>query len=278
MILQSSDGTALSRIGQGTWDLPESGPRKEEAIAALRLGVQLGLTHIDTAEMYGSGRVESIVGEAIRPLRREQLFLTSKLLPSHASYDETLSSCEASLQRLGTNYLDLYLLHWPSEVPFTHTARALRRLRDEGLIRAIGVSNFDLPELREACETLGDDMIACNQVLYHLCERGPESHLLPFCRDRGIALVGYTPFGRGAYRSRGEPTLAEIADHHNVTQSQVVLAFLTREAALFAIPKAARLAHVRENAAALHLHLTDDEIDVIDAAYPRGEDGPLATL
>ncbi len=274
--MHSSDGTPLARIGQGSWDLPESGARCDEAILALRAGVEAGLTHIDTAEMYGSGRVESLIGNAIAPLDRTRLFLTSKVLPSNASYDETLAACERSLTRLGTSYLDLYLLHWPSETPFAETARALRRLRDEGLVRYVGVSNFDIAEFQEAWNLL--DGLACNQVLYHLCERGMEHRVLPFAREHDIAIVGYTPFGRGSYRRSGGDVLDAIAQRHGATASQVVLAFLTRDSHLYAIPKAARRTHMLENAGALDLRLSAEDIAAIDRAYPRGNDGPLATL
>ncbi len=274
--MHSSDGLPLARIGQGSWDLPESGARCDEAISALRAGVEAGLTHIDTAEMYGSGRVETLIGAAIAPLDRSRLFLTSKVLPSNASFDGTLAACERSLTRLGTSYLDLYLLHWPSETPFAETARALRRLRDEGLVRYVGVSNFDIAEFEEAYNLL--DGLACNQVLYHLGERGMEHRVLPFARQHGIAVVGYTPFGRGSYRRSGSDVLEAIAQRHGRTVSQVILAFLTRESQVYAIPKAARRVHMLENAGAIDLRLTAEDIAGIESTYPRGNDGPLATL
>ncbi|MHB8462612.1 MAG: aldo/keto reductase, partial [Vulcanimicrobiaceae bacterium] len=219
---------------------------------------------------------ETQIGTAIAPLDRARLFLTSKVLPSNASYDGTLAACERSLTRLGTSYLDLYLLHWPSPTPFRETARALRRLRDEGLVRYVGVSNFDLEELVEARNLLDD--LACNQVLYHLRERGMEHRVLPFAREHGIAIVGYTPFGRGSYRRSGSEVLDAIAQWHGATTSQVILAFLTRDPDLYAIPKAARRAHMLENAGALDLRLSDEDIVAIDRSYPRGDDAPLATL
>lgn len=270
----------VSAIGQGTWDVPESGERREEAIRALRRGIELGLTHIDTAEMYGSGRAEEIVGEAIAAVARESLFVTSKVLPSNASYKGTLTACERSLRRIGTAYLDLYLLHWPSSHPLEETMRALERLVEQGKARFIGVSNFDVDEVREAQSYLRNVPLACDQVLYHLKERGPEAHLQPYCAAQGIALVGYTPFGRGRFpRKAAQPggVLGRIAAARGKTVRQVILNFLTREPNAFAIPKASRVEHVEENAGAMGWQLTANEAAAIDAAFPVHE-GPLATL
>jgi diketogulonate reductase-like aldo/keto reductase len=267
-------------IGQGTWDIPESGARRDEAIGALRRGIELGLTHIDTAEMYGSGAAEEIVGKAIAGIARESLFITSKVLPSNASYKGTLSACERSLRRIGTDYLDLYLLHWPSSYPLEDTMRALEMLVESGKARFIGVSNFDVDGVREAQSYLRNVPLASDQVLYHLRERGPESHLLPYCREQQIALVGYTPFGRGRFpRKEAEPggVLGRIAAAHGKTVRQVILNFLTREQHAFAIPKASRIEHVEENAGAAGWRLNAEEIAAIDAAFPVHE-GPLATL
>lgn len=273
-------GVMLPEIGQGTWDIPESGSGRDEAIAALRRGIDLGMTHIDTAEMYGSGRVEQILGEALRGIPREQLFVTTKVLPSNASYEGTIAACEASLQRLRMDYLDLYLLHWPSHHPLEGTMRALEDLVRQGKTRFIGVSNFDLDELREAQSYLQDVPLACNQVLYHLRERGIESELLPYCKEHGIAIVGYTPFGRSRFpRKEAEPPgiLGRIAQKHGKTPRQVILNFLTREPDLFAIPKASRREHVEQNAGAAGWRLSAEEIAEIDKAFPIHE-GPLATL
>jgi diketogulonate reductase-like aldo/keto reductase len=267
-------------IGQGTWDIPETGARRDEAISALRRGIELGLTHIDTAEMYGSGAAEEIVGKAIAGTARESLFITSKVLPSNASYKGTLSACERSLRRIGTDYLDLYLLHWPSSYPLEDTMRALETLVEHGKARFIGVSNFDVEEVREAQSYLRKVPLASDQVLYHLRERGPESQLLPYCREQRIALVGYTPFGRGRFpRKEAQPdgVLGRIASAHGKTVRQVILNFLTRESHAFAIPKASRIEHVEENAGAAGWRLNAEEIAAIDAAFPVHE-GPLATL
>lgn len=267
-------------IGQGTWDIPESGARRGEAISALRRGIELGLTHIDTAEMYGGGRAEEIVGEAIEGVARESLFLTSKVLPSNASYKGAMAACERSLRRLRTEYLDLYLLHWPSSLPLEETMRALEMLVEQGKARFIGVSNFDVDDVREAQSYLRAVPLACDQVLYNLNERGPEAHVLPYCASHDIALVGYTPFGRGRFprtQAKEDGVLGRIAHAHSKTVRQVILNFLTRDPQLFAIPKASRVEHVEENAGAIGWQLTAQELAEIDAAFPVRE-GPLATL
>jgi diketogulonate reductase-like aldo/keto reductase len=267
-------------IGQGTWNVPLRGGARDEAIRALRAGVDLGMVHIDTAEMYGDGGAESLVGEAIAGLPREQLFLVSKVLPSNASYKGTIAACHASMKRMGVDYLDCYLLHWRGSVPLSETMRALEQLVADGSIRSLGVSNFDVDDLREAQAVLKREKIACNQVLYHLDERTIEAHETAFCRDAGIAIVAYTPFGRGDWRDTpGAKELERIAKAHGVTAHAVILAVLTRDELTFAIPKAATLAHVGENAAAGEFRLTADEIAAIDRAFPvRKRRGGLPTL
>lgn len=271
-------GLTFPVIGQGTWNLPESGAAVEEAAQALRRGLDLGMTHIDTAEMYGGGNVERIVGAALHGVARDRYELVSKVLPSHARYDDVLRACEASLTRLRVSYLDCFLLHWPSEEPLRETMRALETLVERGLARSIGVSNFDLDDMLEAQSYLRNVPLACNQVLYNLRERGIEHRLLPAAREREIAIVAYTPFGRGRMPSSGRAVLERIAQAHRASAHAVQLAFLTRSTGVFAIPKAASTAHVEENAAAGDLVLRDDEIRAIDAAFPIGDDGPLATL
>ena len=267
-------------IGQGTWNVPLRGGARDEAIRALRAGVDLGMVHIDTAEMYGDGGAESLVGEAIAGLPREQLFLVSKVLPSNASYKGTIAACQASMKRMGVDYLDCYLLHWRGSVPLSETMRALEQLVADGSIRSLGVSNFDVDDLREAQAVLKREKSACNQVLYHLDERTIEAHETAFCRDAGIAIVAYTPFGRGDWRDTpGAKELERIAKAHGVTAHAVILAVLTRDELTFAIPKAATLAHVGENAAAGEFRLTADEIAAIDRAFPvRKRRGGLPTL
>jgi diketogulonate reductase-like aldo/keto reductase len=267
-------------IGQGTWNVPLRGAARDEAIHSIRSGVQLGMVHVDTAEMYGDGGAETLVGEAIAGLPREQLFLVSKVLPSHASYDGTIKACHASMKRMGVDYLDCYLLHWRGNIPLKDTMRALERLVADGDIRSLGVSNFDVADLREAQGALEREKIACNQVLYHLGERTIEAHELPFCQDAGIATVAYTPFGRGDWQGTpGAKELERIGKIHGITPYAVILAFLTRDELTFAIPKAAKLAHVAENAAAADVSLSAEEIAGIDKAFPvRKRRGGLPSI
>lgn len=254
-------------IGQGTWRMELADRRS--AIAALRAGLDLGMTHIDTSELLGSGTVEEIVGEAISG-RRHEVYLVSKVRP--ASRAEILEACEQSLSRLRTDWLDCYLLNWWGDVPFEVTAQAFEELRDKGKIRAWGVSNFDERQLRMALDVVGPGKIACNQVLYHLLERSIEHRILPFCEMQGIAVVGYTPFGPGTFPPRGAigKTLNAIATRHDATPRQVALAFLTRRRGLFAIPKAANPAHKRENAEAARLRLDAQDLAAIETAFPIG--------
>ena len=260
----------LPVIGQGTWQMERDGRRR--AVAALQAGLDAGLTHIDTAEMYGAGRVEEIVGEAIAG-RRHEVFVVSKVLPEHATFPGVLRACEASLRRLRTEWLDLYLLHWPSAHPLEDTIRALERLVQQGKIRFYGLSNFDVPDLERAVRLAGEGRVACNQVLYHLGERAIEHAVVPWCESHNIAVVGYSPFGSGAFpspRSRGGRVLEEIARARGATPRQVALAFLVRKPLLFTIPKSSSVDHVRENAAAGDLVLTDAEIQRIEDAFPLG--------
>ncbi len=245
---------------------------RSSVIRALRRGLDLGLVHIDTAEMYGSGAVERIVGEAVAG-RRGEVFLVSKVLPQNATYQGTLRACEASLSRLGTDYLDLYLLHWVGDHPLAETLRAFERLAADGKIRCYGVSNFDAEELEEAFSLTGAGRIACNQVLYHLRQRGIEHEVIPSCERHGMAVVGYSPFGSGRFpspSSAGGKVLQEIAGVQGATPRQVALAFLIRREPLFAIPKAARVEHVEDNAAAASLTLSDEDIRRLEQAFPRG--------
>jgi len=255
-------------IGQGTWYLETA--ERNRAIAALRHGIELGMTHIDTAEMYGSGQAEELVGEAIVG-RRDEVFVVSKVLPHNATRRGTIAACEASLARLGTDRIDCYLLHWRGQVPLEETIAGFEQLRAEGKIRSWGVSNFDVPDLEEAVGIAGEGVLACNQVLYHLQERAIEQAVLPWCESHDVAVVGYSPFGHsrfpGARTSAGR-VLAEIALAHNVTPRQVALRFLVRRPSLFTIPKASSLEHVSENAGAGDLQLSNAELALIDAAFP----------
>ena len=272
----------LPVVGQGTWHLGETPSCAAEEIAALRLGIELGMTHIDTAEMYGAGSTEDLVGRAIAGIR-EQIFLASKVLPSNASYSGTLKACERSLKRLGTDWLDLYLLHWWSERhPIRETMRAMEELVRAGKVRFIGVSNLDVRQLQSAEQALTRECIACNQVCYHMKARGIESSLIPYCHDRNIAVVGYSPFGSGDFvpeRSLGGRVLAEIGARHGKSPRQVAIRFLTRMAPLFTIPKAARADHVRENADAAGWELAPEDLRAIDQAFPPPtRETPLAII
>ena len=259
-----STGVAVPVIGQGTWKMCEDRGAYRQELDALRLGLDLGLTHIDTAEMYGSGGAERLVGEAIAG-RREQVFLVTKVLPSNASYQGTLRACEDSLRRLRTEYVDVYLLHWWSDAhPIGETMRAMEELIAKGRVRFVGVSNFDAAQLDAARAALGRERLACNQVLYHLRDRSVEKDVLPHCERHDIAVVGYTPLARAGFL-RG--TVAEIARRHGRSPRQVALNFLTRRPSLFTIPKASQPDHVRENAAALDFALTREDVAAIDAAF-----------
>jgi diketogulonate reductase-like aldo/keto reductase len=257
-------GVEVAVIGQGTWRMGESPGTRRSEVAALKLGIELGMTHIDTAEMYGNGGAERVVAQAIAG-QRDRVFVATKVLPSNASYAGTLRACEASLERLRTDYVDLYLLHWwSSQHPIAETMRAMEELVARGLTRFIGVSNFELAQLREAEAALDHERLACNQVLYHLGDREIERSVLGHCERQRIALVGYTPLRKGGFQ-RG--VVAEIAARHGRTARQVALHFLTRRPSLFTIPKASRPEHVRENAAALDFTLAPDELAAIDAAF-----------
>jgi diketogulonate reductase-like aldo/keto reductase len=263
-------GPLVPVIGQGTWQMERDS--RAAAVATLRRGLDAGLSHVDTAEMYGDGRVEELVAEALAG-RRDEVFLVSKVLPENASRRGTVAACEGSLRRLRTDRLDAYLLHWPGAHPLEETIDAFEELREDGKIRAWGLSNFDVPELEEALAIAGEGRIACNQVLYHLGERGIEHHVLPFCEAHGIAVVAYSPFGSGRFpgpRSAGGRVLAEVARAHGADARQVALAFLVRADGVLAIPKTARAEHAAANAAAGDLELSPDQIRRLDRAFPRG--------
>ena len=259
-------GVEVSVIGQGTWHMGEDRHLKKAEIAALKLGIELGMTHIDTAEMYGDGRAEEIVAEAVAG-QRDRVFIATKVLPSNASYEGTLEACERSLKRLRLDYLDLYLLHWSSDRhPIEKTMRAMTELVASGKARFVGVSNFDVPQMKAAQAALGGIPLACNQVLYHLRDREIEKDVLPHCKRARTAVVGYTPLARGGYM-RGAVT--EVAKRIGRTPRQVALNFLTRRPPLFTIPKATRPEHVRENAGALDFTLSPQDLAAIDAESRR---------
>ena len=261
-------GPAVPVIGQGTWYLDAGEPTV--AAAALNRGLDVGMSHVDTAEMYGEA--EPLVAEAIGD-RRDEVFLVSKVLPGNASRRGTIEACERSLRRLRTDRLDCYLLHWRGPHPLAETFAAFEDLVRAGKILSWGVSNFDADDLDEALAVAGPDRIACNQVLYHLEERAIEHSVLPWCRRHGVAVVAYSPFGHDSFPGPAAPggrVLAEIAQAHDATPRQVALAALTRGDGVLAIPKASSPAHAAENAGGGSLTLSEDELARIDAAFPRG--------
>jgi diketogulonate reductase-like aldo/keto reductase len=262
-------------IGQGTW-YNESDDRAR-AIAALRRGLDLGMTHIDTAEMYRSGTAEEMVAEAIAG-RRDEVFLVSKVLPENASRSGTLAACGRSLARLKTDRLDCYLLHWRGQYPLEDTIAAFEQLEREGKILSWGVSNFDLQDLEQALGIAGDGRLVCNQVLYHVRERAIEHAVLSWCEKHGVAVVGYSPFGHGDFpgpRTQAGCVLQEIAAAHDATPRQIALRFLLRRSSLFTIPKASSPEHAAENAAAGDLRLTEGELARIDEAFSLGPRPPV---
>ena len=263
-----STGHDVSVIGQGTWYL-DRGDRKA-AVTALRRGLDLGMTHIDTAEMYGDA--ELVIAEAIAG-RRDETYLVSKVLPSNASRRGTITACERSLARLKTDRLDCYLLHWRGSYPLSETVAAFEQLVSAGKIRSWGVSNFDADDLDELLDVAGEGKIACNQVLYHLQERAIEHAVMPWCAKHGVAVVAYSPFGHNDFpdqRSKGGAVLQTIAKRYNASARQVALAFLARDPHVFPIPKASSAEHAADNAAAGDLVLTKEDIAALDGAFPRG--------
>jgi len=262
------DGPQVSVIGQGTWYIDHAD--RKRAVAALRCGIDLGMTHIDTAEMYGDA--ELVIAEAIAG-RRDEIFLASKVLPSNASRRGTITACERSLKRLKTDRLDCYLLHWRGSYPLAETVAAFEELAGSGKIRSWGVSNFDTDDLDEMLAVAGEGKIACNQVLYNLRERAIEHTVIPWCEAHGVAVVAYSPFGHNDFpspQSKAGQVLQTIAGAHGASPRQVTLSFLTREPSVFAIPKASSQEHAADNAAAGELVLNRDEIAALDKAFPRG--------
>lgn len=261
-------GRMVPVIGQGTWYI-DHGDRRA-AIAALRRGLDLGMSHIDTAEMYGEA--EPLIAEAVAG-RRDETFLVSKVLPGNASRRGTIAACERSLQRLGTDRLDCYLLHWRGGHPLAETVAAFDDLRRAGKILSWGVSNFDVGDLDDLLAVADKGQIACNQVLYHLRQRAIEHAVLPWCEANNVAVVAYSPFGHDGFpapHSDGGRVLQSIAERHDATPRRVALAFLTRRPSVFAIPKAASTVHAADNAAAGHLVLGADDVATLDRAFPRG--------
>ncbi len=251
----------MPRLGQGTWHMGESRAKRAAEVAALRLGVELGMTLIDTAEMYGEGGAEEVVGEAIEG-QRDRVFLVSKVYPHNASRAGVPSACERSLRRLRTDRIDLYLLHWQGSTPVAETAEAFERLHEAGKIRYWGVSNFDVDDMEEVPEGCW-----ANQVLYNLGARGIEYDLLPWCRERDMQMMAYSPVGQGG-RLLSNQTLRSVAARRGITPAQAAIAWTLREPGVVSIPKAADAEHVRQNAAAATLVLAPEELAELDDAFP----------
>jgi diketogulonate reductase-like aldo/keto reductase len=258
-------GERVPALGQGTWHMGENRRRITEEAAAVRLGIELGMTLIDTAEMYGSGGAEEMLAQAIEGVR-DKLFIVSKVYPHNGSRSGVVAACERSLKRLATDRIDLYLLHWRGSIPLAETLEGFERLEREGKIRYYGVSNFDQRDMAEWVALPGGDKVAADQVLYNLSRRGPEWDLVPWCREHEVAIMAYTPLGQGSLlRDR---TLAEVARRRGATPAQVALAWLLRQPGTIVIPKASSLEHVRENRGAVDVVLTDEDLAALDRAFP----------
>jgi diketogulonate reductase-like aldo/keto reductase len=258
-------GEQVPALGQGTWYMGEDRRRAAEEAAALRLGIDLGMTLIDTAEMYGSGGAEEVVARAAEGMR-DQLFIVSKVYPHNASRAGVIAACERSLRRLATDRIDLYLLHWRGSIPLAETLEGFQRLERDGKIRHHGVSNFDRADMAEWVGLSGGETVAADQVLYNLSRRGPEWDLVPWCRERNIAIMAYTPLGQGSML--GDRGLAEIARCRGAMPAQIALAWLLRQEGTIVIPKASRPEHVRENRGALDIALTKEDLTALDRAFP----------
>ena len=269
-------GEAVPALGQGTWGMAEDPRRRASEIEALRVGLDLGLTLIDTAEMYADGAAEELVAEALGG-RRDEVFLVSKVLPGNATRRGTIAACERSLRRLGTDRLDLYLLHWRGAPPLEETLAAFDSLSRDGKIRHWGVSNFDVGDMEELAGLPGASAVSTDQVLYNLTRRAIEHDLLPWCRERGIPIMAYSPVEQG--RLLGRTGLKAVADRRGASPAQVALAWVLRQDGIIAIPKAGTAAHVRENRAAIDLRLTGDDLAALDRAFPPpAGPRPLDTL
>jgi diketogulonate reductase-like aldo/keto reductase len=263
--LQLPSGDRISALGQGTWRMAENPRDRDEEVRALRLGLDLGLTLIDTAEMYADGAAEELVADAIEG-RRDEIFLVSKVLPTNATPHGTKEACERSLKRLRTDRIDLYLLHWRGVLPLVDTVEAFTELKESGKIRHWGVSNFDALDLAELISVAGGDKIETNQVLYNLSHRQAEFELLRWCRDWGMPLMAYSPVDRGALVQHD--VVVEVAEKHGATPAQVALAWVLRHDDVCAIPKSSIHEHVRENAGALELQLDNEDLKLLDEEFP----------
>ena len=260
-----STGRDIPILGQGTWRMGENSSQKDAEIAALRLGLDMGMSLIDTAEMYGEGGAEEVVGEAIKN-RRQEVYLVSKVYPHNASRKGTVAACERSLKRLKTDCIDLYLLHWRSSIPLSETLEAFESLKKAGKIRDYGVSNFDADDMEKAINLLNGKQIVTNQVLYNLARRGIEWDLLPWSRQHNIPIMAYSPIEQQAILNNS--VLKTVASRHNATPAQIALAWLLQQQGIIAIPKASNPEHVKENSAALDIELTQEDLDELDKAFP----------
>ncbi|AOX15921.1 aldo/keto reductase [Kozakia baliensis] len=263
------NGRTVPALGMGTWNIGDSGARRADEIASLQAGIEAGMTVVDTAEMYGNGRSETLVGEAIADLR-DDVYLVSKVTPSNASYEGVQKHCRASLKRLGTDRLDLYLLHWRSGVPLSETVRGMEQLQVDGLIEDWGVSNFDVDDMDEL-DGISDGCVA-NQVLYNLEHRGVEFDLLGEDREREVVTMAYSPLGQGG-ELLTNPAMREVAKRHETSAgpasaAQIALAWVLRQENILAIPKAGSIKHLRENALATEIELSQDDLKTLDAAFP----------
>ncbi|MCO4162948.1 aldo/keto reductase [Citrobacter youngae] len=261
---------SLPAIGQGTWNMGENPCRRRDEVSALQAGLDLGLRLIDTAEMYADGAAEEIVGEALAG-RRDGAFLVSKVYPWNAGGQKAIAACEGSLRRLKTDYLDLYLLHWTGDFTYEETVRAMEKLIAQGKIRRWGVSNLDYDEMQALWQVAGGRQCATNQVLYHLASRGIEYDLLPWCQQQQMPVMAYSPLAQAGRLRRGLLThsvISDIARAHDASTAQILLAWVIRQPGVIAIPKAASVAHVEQNAAALNITLSVDELKLLDEAYP----------
>ncbi|WP_312946772.1 aldo/keto reductase [Superficieibacter sp.] len=269
-VIQFSHQATLPAIGQGTWYMGESRSQRSTEVAALRAGVEQGLTLIDTAEMYADGGAEEVVGEALKGIR-DNVFLVSKVYPWNAGGKKAIAACEASLRRLGTDHLDLYLLHWRGNYALEETVEVMETLIAQGKIARWGVSNLDYDDLQELWQVEGGEQCATNQVLYHLASRGIEYDLLPWCQQQSLPVMAYCPLAQAGRLRSGllnNSTVTEIARAHNATAAQILLAWVISHQGVMAIPKASSVAHVEENAAALKIDLSADQLAKLDKAFP----------
>ncbi len=259
-------------LGQGTWRMGEDPDKRRTEISALRTGLELGMTLIDTAEMYADGGAERVVGEAIAG-RRDDVFLVTKFYPRNATRERMRAACERSLRRLGTDRVDLYLLHWRGDAPLRETLRGFEELVDDQMVRYAGVSNFDVDDLEELAR-LKDGLrrIVTDQILYNLVRRGAEFDLLPWCRQRKRPVIAYSPLEEGLLSHRAHPALGEVAARHDATAAQVALAWVMRQGDVIAIPKASRATHVRENRGAADIRLTKRDLDALDESFPAPDE------